>query len=128
MCMTADCLPIDDWKALLTASPPPAHLEHWLHHLESCVHCQTSLEGSEEDAEPLLRLAREVGDPTRAGQDSAESRILERLPGVLSLLTSAAAAPLDLYFLQAASDPDLLGRLDQYEVQEVIGQGGMGIV
>jgi serine/threonine protein kinase len=76
----------------------------------------------------LLRLAREVGDPTRAPLDPSESRFLERLHRVGPALTPAIAEPVDLYFLQPANDPDLLGRLDHYEVQQVIGQGGMGVV
>jgi hypothetical protein len=34
----------------------------------------------------------------------------------------------DLYFLRPTDRPDLLGTLGDYEVQEVIGQGGMGVV
>tara|TARA_R110002111_G_scaffold257026_1_gene324946 strand:+ start:87924 stop:92234 length:4311 start_codon:yes stop_codon:yes gene_type:complete len=33
-----------------------------------------------------------------------------------------------LDFLTPANDPDLLGTLGEYQIQEVIGQGGMGIV
>ncbi|WP_145109670.1 serine/threonine-protein kinase [Gimesia panareensis] len=41
---------------------------------------------------------------------------------------SGTAAPLSLDFLTPSDDPDLLGTLGDYQVQEVIGQGGMGIV
>src|SRR6185312_14648972 len=39
-----------------------------------------------------------------------------------------AEEPLDLYFLAPAPRPGLLGMLGEYEVQEVIGQGGFGVV
>ncbi len=34
----------------------------------------------------------------------------------------------ELYFLQPADQPDLIGLLGPYQVQEVIGRGGMGVV
>src|SRR5262249_16353019 len=34
----------------------------------------------------------------------------------------------ELYFLRPGDRPELLGTLGGYEVQEVIGQGGMGVV
>ena len=36
--------------------------------------------------------------------------------------------PLSLDFLQPSDSPDSLGRLGQYEVREVVGRGGMGVV
>ena len=45
-----------------------------------------------------------------------------------SLDRPAPLEPADLYFLHPADRPDLLGTLGEYEVQEVIGQGGMGVV
>ncbi|MDF1746038.1 MAG: bifunctional serine/threonine protein kinase/MFS transporter [Gimesia sp.] len=36
--------------------------------------------------------------------------------------------PISLDFLTPSENPDLLGTLGEYEIQEVIGQGGMGIV
>jgi hypothetical protein len=43
-------------------------------------------------------------------------------------IPSSSGEPLDLYFLTPSLDPELLGTLDGYEVREVIGEGGMGIV
>jgi hypothetical protein len=39
-----------------------------------------------------------------------------------------ASSPADLSFLTPSSEPGSLGRLDHYEVLEVVGAGGMGIV
>ncbi|MFK7822309.1 MAG: serine/threonine-protein kinase [Planctomycetaceae bacterium] len=39
-----------------------------------------------------------------------------------------ATQSLDLSFLEPSDDPGLLGKLGQYEVYELIGRGGMGIV
>jgi serine/threonine protein kinase len=36
--------------------------------------------------------------------------------------------PIELSFLQPSQQPDMIGRLEQYEVMEVLGQGGFGVV
>jgi serine/threonine protein kinase len=52
------------------------------------------------------------------------------LPGVLDRTEPAGAAADDtlMGFLAVSSEPGSLGRLDHYEVLEVVGRGGMGIV
>ncbi len=45
-----------------------------------------------------------------------------------SPLGSGDLQPVSLDFLTPSDNPDLLGTLGEYEIQEVIGQGGMGIV
>jgi serine/threonine protein kinase len=58
-------------------------------------------------------------------------RFLERpvvgAEGVAAMVGVETAAA-DLSFLAPSSEPGALGRLDHYEVLEVVGQGGMGVV
>ena len=46
----------------------------------------------------------------------------------IDVLEKGDDAEIDLGFLLPSQKPDILGRLDQYEVIEVLGQGGFGIV
>ena len=73
-------------------------------------------------------MGRKLGDPTVVPADPTLVQVLERLHEVKipDRLTPVVSA--DLYFLQAAKRPDILGNLGNYEVEEVIGQGGMGVV
>src|SRR5207237_3625161 len=109
-------------------SLPPEQQERLEQHLESCVVCQERLDRAERCADGLRKLARQIGDPTTANVDPTLREMLARLQEVKSPLHSAALEPADLYFLRPSERPDLLGTLGIYEVQEVIGQGGMGVV
>ncbi|MHB8955084.1 MAG: protein kinase domain-containing protein [Pirellulaceae bacterium] len=92
-------------------------------HLEHCDDCRRHLEllaaGSAwwHDAQQYLS-----DDELDLQQSSSNSRPDAACDGVVSvedLLTS---------FVEPSDDPSLLGRLDTYDIQGVIGCGGMGIV
>jgi serine/threonine-protein kinase len=116
-----DCPDPTCWQALL-GSLPPEQRQRYERHLETCPLCQERLDHVEPDQE-MLRLGQQFGDPTVEAADETLERIRERLHDC-----PAPAAPLDLFFLSAGTRPGLLGILGAYEVLEVIGQGGMGVV
>jgi serine/threonine protein kinase len=126
MAAPLDCPGLEDWRALVAADLPPDQQERCQRHLESCPTCQAHLDRTEGGGDDLLRLARRVGDPTLAPADPSLVQVLEWLCEGTG--RAAPAEPVDLPFLRPADKPGVLGTLGAYEVQGVIGQGGMGVV
>jgi serine/threonine-protein kinase len=83
-------------------------------HLDTCRACQRKLEA--------LAASRRAWEELRelAGQETAG---LAQQPA-----DAAAPEPLALDFLAPSDDPRAVGRLGTYEVVEVIGRGGFGVV
>ncbi|HKI37078.1 MAG TPA: protein kinase [Gemmataceae bacterium] len=123
-----DCPGAESLQALLASALSSDEEERCLRHLESCPACQEQLARIEAFGSDFLRLARQFGDPTAVPPDPTLTEVVQRLHEVKSPVRTAAVGPADLYFLRPADRPDLLGLLGEYEVQEVIGQGGMGVV
>ncbi len=106
----------------------PDQMDQLERHLQSCPSCQDLLDRTPEGEEEFRRWAGRVGDPMSASADPILSRFLERMHEGYALVPAAPVDPPDLYFLSPSDRPDILGTVDGYEVQEVIGQGGMGVV
>lgn len=123
-----NCPGIERWQALFGETVSPAQRQRYERHLETCAVCQDRLDHAEEPEDGLLSLVRQVGDPTAAPSDPTLTQVLERLHEVRSPERTSPTEPADLYFLNPTDQLELLGTLGSYEVQEVIGQGGMGVV
>src|SRR5438270_7168744 len=81
---------------------------------------ETLLHAHEAAGDFLGKLAIQCAAEALAGQACAEDTQAE------APVEDADPEPLD--FLTSSDKPDSLGRLGHYEVLEVIGRGGMGIV
>jgi serine/threonine protein kinase len=125
--MARDCPEVQSWQALLDGTLPAEQREPLESHLQSCAACQELLDQSPECAETLRILGKQLGDPTATPVDQHLTAVLNRLHSFTTPL-HANAELADLFFLQPTDRPELLGMLGPYEVREVIGQGGMGIV
>jgi hypothetical protein len=82
-------------------------------HVETCPQCQ----------DRLARTAADDGD-----WDEVRSVLQpdgEELPGGTA---QRRRGPMKLDFLSAPSHPEMLGQLGRYQIEQVIGTGGMGIV
>src|SRR6516162_2441028 len=78
--------------------------------------------------EPLRREVQSLLDAHRKVGRFLERPLVEA-EGVADLAAAEAAGPVDaLPFLAPSPEPGSLGRLDHYEVLEVVGKGGMGVV
>jgi hypothetical protein len=122
-----DCPRIEDWQEMLADAAAPEQWQAYERHLESCPQCQARLDRGVPAEEPLVRLGRQLGDPTQTPADPALELCLRRLRDTREG-DETGERPTELYFLGPADRPDLLGTLGEYEVSGVIGQGGMGVV
>jgi len=123
-----DCPKTESWQAWFRGAIPAEQRERYEKHLEICLACQAHLDRAEPVGDDLLQLAREVGDPTGSLADPTLLQAQESMLKTPSSDRPAPVEPADLYFLRPAGGSSLLGLLGTYEVQEVIGQGGMGLV
>lgn len=92
-------------------------------HVGACPACQERLEALIAGAEAAELPLRELGEESKlvANRVAAESAsAMSRQP--------PPQPNFPLTFLEPSLDPSSLGRLGQYEVLELLGRGGMGIV
>ena len=104
----------------------PEHAE-LVRHLDGCESCQTALTRLAEGGESFAGKARQLAE-----ENPHERTILRDLVARFRSKLDDTNTPIEddlrLDFLGPASRPGLLGTLAHYEVIEVLGQGGMGIV
>jgi serine/threonine protein kinase len=128
-----NCPGIESLKGLLDGTLPSNDQATLNTHLESCEVCQRTLEGLVAGRESWSGVADQL-----AGAN-ATSKHGEALAAVMENAKRGAAdantapgrvqdSPVSLDFLKPSSQPGYLGRLGSYEVIEVVGRGGFGIV
>ena len=118
-------------KMLLHGVLPPAEEGAISAHLESCSRCQGALQDLAASGGSWAGLARRLGDTP----PPAEPALLRALNRFTASINSHETLPealgdneLGIDFLDPPGEPGHLGRLDAYEVIEVVGRGGMGVV
>lgn len=114
---------------LLTGDDESAEFHSAAEHLDHCPRCRerllelSSTDFPSGDAWQDLRV---IGDP-------APLETNHDLPGIFLIGTpdqsdNAERISVSLNFLQPPAHPELLGKIGRYDVEQVIGTGGMGIV
>lgn len=127
-----------------TSCPGAARLQHHLDgllsdpeqieliaHLDGCEACQHRLEQLAAGNPALLGTALQIGQEALE-RGEAFQIVLENLrrqdPAINSRAGAAGTEALALDFLTPSDVPGHLRRLGHYEITEVIGHGGMGVV
>ncbi len=126
-CPEPDCPELERWHDLFADAFKPELREMFERHLESCSACQERLDRAAECDDSMRAMIRRVGNTAEASLESTHVSLVDRLLGASSP-RSTPVAPADLYFLAPSDRPGILGTLGVYEVEEVIGQGGMGVI
>jgi len=98
-------------------------------HLQGCQHCRTELEqlaGNQESWEDMKHL-RSTNDSLAAMGDRRTNSSISSAERPMSV-TDDENEEHALDFLTPSDNPGMLGRLGGYEIEKVIGRGGMGVV
>ncbi|HEY7423356.1 MAG TPA: protein kinase [Gemmataceae bacterium] len=117
-------------KQLLDGIVPEAEQARLQGHLETCAACQQRLQQLAAGGDSWAEAVQHLGAEPPRGE--ALRQAMERLRDKDQLLLTQDEADgheeISLSFLDPPAKPRQLGKLDHYEIIEVIGRGGMGIV
>jgi WD40 repeat protein/serine/threonine protein kinase len=126
----SSCPPADRLRHLLTEELPAGEQAELIAHLDDCPACQGEL-GKLAGAEPaLLNAARALGNAAPVGEVALQ-RTLEHLkadPDLTMLYLPAGRTGWVRPVRVSADVLEGMGPFEHYEVCELLGQGGMGIV
>ncbi|MBC8117034.1 MAG: protein kinase, partial [Candidatus Saccharimonas sp.] len=127
----AACPTSEQLKALLDGSLTEPEQTLLQGHVDGCATCQKALEslvaGTESWDAAVGHLRGESAQPDAAILSEAIRNLkADEFMEASSRGGSASMKPLD--FLEPSDRPGSIGRLGVYEVSEVVGQGGMGVV
>jgi len=121
-------------KALLDGNVPADDEQRLVGHLGRCAACQAEFEQLSGSAEMGDDVARRLGGASGEPAPAVRRIVDEFTSWVIdgrheTEAGQSANADRDiLEFLDTADSADALGRLGSYEVIEVVGRGGMGVV
>jgi eukaryotic-like serine/threonine-protein kinase len=117
------CPQADLWQQLLEGTGSAQLRAELSGHLESCPSCQQTLEELAADRNAWDGVARVLGNTEKAAEPALRE-VMAKLKGE----EADQPATVSLDFLSPTDRPGVLGRIGNYDVVEVIGQGGMGVV
>jgi eukaryotic-like serine/threonine-protein kinase len=99
-------------------------------HVESCSKCQQrllELSGNQSLLQEVRETLQACGE-TEPYHSVTPSSVVISIDGHSDDDMGAECEPVSLDFLTPPSHPEMLGRIGRYEVERMIGSGGMGIV
>ncbi len=116
-------------KDLLDGNLPEAEQQELNQHLETCETCQRTLEGLVAGGESWSKAAWQLNE-TQATPEPALEEAMAGLKGdrTETHFGDGHADGVSLDFLTPTDQPGRLGKLDHYEIIDVVGKGGFGVV
>ncbi len=122
----APCPTPEHLRDLLDGHLPEPDQRQLVRHLDECANCQQALEGLAANAASWSEAARLL-TPEGGPDDPRVTADLPRRDGAAKAV-GADGETISLAFLAPPREAGHLGRLGHYEVLEVVGSGGFGIV
>jgi serine/threonine protein kinase len=117
-------------KVLLNADEASAEFVETARHLESCPRCRqrlAELSGADDLVKEACETLRDGGEPTLE-RDAGPASIAISVEPLLGDDVPIDCETVSLDFLEPAGHPEMLGRIGRYDVERLIGAGGMGVV
>jgi eukaryotic-like serine/threonine-protein kinase len=134
--MTATCPNPEVLRGLLDTSLPEPVQAEVVAHLDGCTSCQVKLEQIAVGGSSILEVARAAHGNGAPGETSAYWPALQRVEQAIETPVAELSATridtrsqeLSFDFLEPAADSSHLGQLDRFQIVELVGRGGMGLV
>lgn len=125
------CPSVECWKQHLAGTLPDAEQAQLIQHLDSCAACQKIMDTLAAISDSFVGLARRA-EEKRATNGPALHKVLQILKedaGAESTQAEPNSHEVESwYFLDPPHKPGALGRLQQYEILQLLGRGGFGLV
>jgi uncharacterized protein (TIGR03067 family) len=129
--MTTSCPDRASWQQLVDGSLPEGQQAELTAHLDTCAACRSVVDGLSTVGDSMVRLAGHLRQPVSPADTALQNAINDIKSSTHTEETLAEPAGKrdeDLAFLAQPAQPGHLGRLAHYEIHEVIGRGGFGVV
>jgi eukaryotic-like serine/threonine-protein kinase len=137
--MTATCPDPDTLRSVLDSSLPTGEQAEVVAHLDTCPDCQQTIEQIAAAGSSVVDLARSAGTEPKPDATSAFWPALRRIeqeiqsPALALSVTQAdpeiaPSAEQTYAFLEPAEEPGYLGQIGRFQIAELLGRGGMGMV